>query len=130
MDVLTVRTQVQSALSSHLGTYTLGNGATTPAISVRSANEPLPGGTKVTGLEAIIIREPQLEEARVYKDALATRRWTVYLVDWSGAGKLEAAAAALAYAIPGARSFDVFVPEGAGPRSQKRVLIPTNAPAT
>lgn len=129
MDVLTLRNGIQAALTSHLGTYTLANGATTPAISVRSSGETLPGGTKVTGLEVVIIREPDLQEAEVYKNALALRLWTVFLVDWSGTGKLEAAAADLVYTYGAATTFPVLVPEGLGPRAQLRVVIPTSPPA-
>lgn len=130
MNVLALRTAVETSLEDVLGLYTLSNGTTTPAISVRSTGETLPGGTKVSGLEAIVIREPELQEARVYKDALAIRRWSVYLIDWSGEGDLEAAAALLVHDFGGARTFPVFVPEGAGPRSQMRVVIPTSPPAT
>lgn len=129
MELLALRTAIEEKLGELLGDYTLSNGSTTPAISVRSGGESLPPGTKVEGLEAVIIREPDLQEARVYKDALALRRWTVYLVDWSGEGDLEAAAAELVFAFGGARTFPVLVPEGAGPKAQRRVVIPGAAPA-
>lgn len=130
MELLALRTAIEEKLEELLGEYKLSNGSTTPAISVRSTGERIPPGTKVSGLEAVIIREPDLQEARVYKDALALRRWTVYLVDWSGQGDLEAAASELVYAFGGARTFPVLVPEGAGPKAQRRVVIPTSPPAT
>ena len=40
--VLDIRNQIETLLVDQLGTYTLGNGATTPAISVREQGEPLP----------------------------------------------------------------------------------------
>lgn len=129
MDVLTLRTQIEAALASLLGTYSLGNGSTTPAMSVRSMGESMPGSTKVTGLEAILIRDPELFEASVYKEAQAIRRWTVMLIDWGG-GNLQAAAGRLIYEFPGSTSRDVVLPEGVGPRSQKRVWIRTNPDGT
>ena len=42
MDVLTLRTELETVLVNYLGDYTLANGAKTPAISVRAAGESLP----------------------------------------------------------------------------------------
>jgi hypothetical protein len=125
MDVKTLRDAVQAALTSHLGTYTLGNAATTPAISVRQTGESLPTGTTVSGLEAIIVRDPALDPVDAYRDQSAFQQWTVYLVDWSNTGRTAAAAAAVLAAFPGTRIRDLQVPEALGPMSQKRLTITT-----
>lgn len=78
MDLLSLRTAIQSTLNSVLGTYTLANGATTQAISVRAPGESLPAGTTVTGLEVVIVREPELVAVRQYQNeqALAAGPYT------------------------------------------------------
>lgn len=125
MDVVTLRNQVQSALSSLLGTYTLGNGSTTPACSVRGYGESLPGKTTVSGLECIILREPDLKEQLQYANVEATRIWSVFLIDWGGTGVINRAAGKLIYTFPGASAENVSVLEGLGPKAQKRVRIRT-----
>lgn len=130
MDILTLRTQLQSQLSSLLGTYTYANGSTTPAISVRAVGESLPAGTTVSGMEVVIIRDPALAPVPQYKNEEAYRDWTVYLVGWTPAASLSAAAGKIVYLYPGARVVDLTVPEGLGPAAQKRVVIRTNPDGT
>ena len=126
MDLLSLRTAIQSTLNSVLGTYTLANGATTPALSVRAPGESLPPGTTVSGLEVVIVREPELVAVRQYKNELAFSRWTLYLVDWDGANSLQDVAGDLLWAYPGSNAVSINVPRGVGPRSQMRVDITTN----
>tara|TARA_R110000868_G_scaffold55541_9_gene172745 strand:- start:4000 stop:4410 length:411 start_codon:yes stop_codon:yes gene_type:complete len=130
MDILTLRTALQSQLSSLLGTYTYANGSTTPAISVRAAGEGLPAGTTVTGMEVMIVRDPALAPVLQYQNEEAFREWTLYLVGWTPAAPLSAAAGKIVFLYPGASSNDVRVPEGLGPSAQKRVIIRSNPDGT
>jgi hypothetical protein len=123
VNLLELRTELASLLSASLGTYTLPNGATTPAISVRSSGEALPTGTSVTGLEVVLIRDPDLTPIPQYTDAGALRSWTVFLIDWSDATDLEPIGAYLVEAYPGTQVTTVAVPKGTGPQNQMRVTI-------
>ncbi len=123
MNLLELRTELASLLSASLGTYTLPNGDTTPAISVRSSGEALPTGTTVTGLEVVLIRDPDLTPIPQYTDSGALRSWTVFLIDWSDATDLEPIGAYLVEAYPGTQVTTVAVPKGTGPQNQMRVTI-------
>lgn len=127
--VLTVRTALASLLSGDLGTYTLPNGATTPAIGVRDYGVSLPAGTTVAGIEVLIISEPQQQDPlAMYRSGAAFDWWTIFLVDWSGssAPRLQALAAKIHNAYPGARMLPITAPRGVGPRSQMRIDIRTD----
>jgi hypothetical protein len=125
-NILSLRTALETTLVDALGTYTLANGMITPAIAVRGAGESLPAGTTVTGLECVILREPELEVIRQYGKEQAFSRWTVYLVDWSGDASLQTVAGRLLWSYPGSNAVTINVPRGVGPRSQMRVDIQTN----
>lgn len=125
--VLQLRQSVATALSGLVGTYTLANGATTPALAVRSPGEPRTPGTKVSGMEVLIVEDPDMSRVvRGYRESDAIRSWDVFLVAWSDSTRLEPAVTALLAAFPGATVQDVPVPENAGPRNQKRLTIPSN----
>jgi hypothetical protein len=127
VNVLELRTELASLLSASLGTYTLPNGSTTPAIAVRSSGESLPAGTTVTGLEVVIIRDPNLTPIPQYAEPGALRTWTVFLVDWSDAVDLEPIAAYIIEAYAGTAVSPVAVPKGTGPQNQMRITIQSNA---
>ena len=129
MDVLTLRTELETVLVNYLGDYTLANGAKTPAISVRAAGESLPPNTTVTGMEVVILREPELVPVRQYQREQAFSRWTLYLVDWSGDISLQEVGGVLISQYPGSNAVLINVPRGVGPRSQMRVDIQTNPEA-
>lgn len=129
MDVLTLRTELETVLVNYLGDYTLANGAKTPAISVRAAGESLPPNTTVTGLEVVILREPELLPVRQYSNEQAFSRWTLYLVDWTGDTSLQEVGGVLIREYPGSNAVAINVPRGVGPRSQMRVDIQTNPEA-
>lgn len=129
MDVLTLRTELETVLVNYLGDYTLANGAKTPAISVRAAGESLPPNTTVTGMEVVILREPELVPVRQYQREQAFSRWTLYLVDWSGDTSLQEVGGVLIAQYPGSNAVLINVPRGVGPRSQMRVDIQTNPEA-
>jgi len=126
MDLLSLRTAIETTLVDQLGTYRLANGASTPAISVRAPGESLPPGTTVHGLEVVIVREPELVPVRQYQNEQAFSRWTLYLVDWSGDASLQEVAGRLLWSYPGSNAVSINVPRGVGPRSQMRVDITTN----
>ena len=131
MNLLELRTELATLLDTALGTYTLPNGDTTPAISVRSSGEALPATTKVEGLEVVVIRDPDLTPIPQYSDANAVRTWTVFLVDWSDAVNLEPVGAYLIEVYGGSNVTTLSVPKGSGPQNQMRVTIPTtSAPGT
>lgn len=127
MNVLELRTELASLLSASLGTYTLPNGATTPAIAVRSSGESLSAGTSVTGLEVVIIRDPNLTPIPQYAESGALRTWTVFLIDWSDAVDLEPIGAYIIEAYAGTAVSTVAVPKGTGPQNQMRITIQSNA---
>jgi hypothetical protein len=129
MDVLTLRTELETVLVNYLGDYTLANGAKTPAISVRAAGESLPPNTTVTGMEVVILREPELVPVRQYSNEQAFSRWTLYLVDWSGDTSLQEVGGVLIREYPGSNAVLINVPRGVGPRSQMRVDIQTDPEA-
>lgn len=129
MDVLTLRTELETVLVNYLGDYTLANGAKTPAISVRAAGESLPPNTTVTGLEVVILREPELLPVRQYSNEQAFSRWTLYLVDWTGDSSLQEIGGVLIREYPGSNAVLINVPRGVGPRSQMRVDIQTDPEA-
>jgi hypothetical protein len=125
MEVLALRTALQSLLTSALGTYTLGNGTTTAAVHVRAVGEARPSGVTVTGMELVIVRDPELDPIPQYKNPNAFRRWIVYLVDWGGSADLKAAAALVLNSYPSTTIETLSVPEAVGPRNQMRLEIQT-----
>jgi hypothetical protein len=123
MDVLTLRSGIATALTGLVGTYTLGNGSTTPAISVRDLGQGLAPGTTVSGLEVVIYKQPELVPVRQYRDEKVQTEWTVYLVGWSTAANMEAAGAALVAKYPNSDVATITMPENIGPRNQLRLTI-------
>lgn len=126
MNLLSLRTELETTLTDVLGTYTLANGATTPAISVRAAGDSLPAGTSVAGLECVILRDPEVIPIRQYSKEQAFNRWTIYLVDWDGNASLQSIAGRLIWAYPNSNATSITVPRGVGPRHQMRVDLQTN----
>lgn len=127
--MLSLRADLADALEGLLGVYTLGNGATTPALSVRATGEAMAATTRVSGLEAIIIRDPSTTPIPSYQQQEAQQAWTVYLVDWSNSGVLGAAARKVVRRFPGTEVSDPMVPAGLGPTAQKRLIVRSTAPS-
>ena len=120
--LLDLRTTLAALLSSTLGTYTLANGSTTPAVRCSGADETRYPGTIVTGLELVIIKDPRLVPVRQYQEERVTAEWTAFLVAW-GDQPAGVAAQLVVDAIPGCEVERVEVPEGIGPRDQYRLTI-------
>jgi hypothetical protein len=128
VNILQLRAEIEDLLTDELGVYTLPNGETTPAISVRADGEALPAGTTAEGLEVVIIRDPDLTPILQYSEAGTLKRWIIFLVVWSTYVEVEVAAAKLIYAYAGSRIDTVPVPRGTGPISQTRLVIPSPPP--
>jgi hypothetical protein len=124
MDLLSLRSQLATVLDPFLGTYTLANGITTPALAVRDEGEALAPGTKVTGLECVILETPEPRALLQYKAQGTLQDWTAYLVDWDGTAALETIAGILIYSFSGATVNRITVPQRIGPRNQMVVRIP------
>ena len=128
MNVLDFRTQLATALSGYLGTYTFPNGSTTPALSVRGTGDLLLPGTKIEGLEAVLDAEPVLTPIKSYSNEKALSAWRVVLTDWENAGQLQTIAAQLLATFPGSQ---IKTPQkdapGIGFRSQLELEIPDNS---
>jgi hypothetical protein len=125
--LLDFRIEIETLLDPYLGQYTLPNGVKTPAIAVREAGEGRPSGTKVDGIEVVIIREPEMIAQDQYRQKQALREWTVFLVDWgTELYSLEDVAELLIYTYPSATSRTLSVPRGLGPENQMKVQIRTN----
>lgn len=122
-DISSLRTAIAATLTSYLGTYTLANGATTPAIAVRAYGEPSPAGQTVTGLEVVIIRDPEVEPLTQFDDIAAFRVWTVSIVDWGTDAPMETIAGRMLWAFPGSTAVRVPTAEGVGPGVEYRVQI-------
>jgi hypothetical protein len=120
--LLDLRTTLSALLSSELGTYTLANGSTTPAVRCSGATETRYPGTIVTGLELVILKDPQLIPVRQYQEERATAEWSVFLVAW-GDRPAGIAAQKVVDAIPGCEVERVEVPEGICPQDQYRLTI-------
>lgn len=124
MDVATLRTAIEGALVTLVGTYTLANGVTTPAVSVRAKGQPMTAGTNVDGLEVVIQRDPETtDRVDQYRDMESISTWVVWLAEWGySSGSAAAAAALIVAAIPGAAASPVPLNTG-GPINMVRVEI-------
>ena len=127
MDVLTLRSQIATVLDQVLGTYTLANGITTPAISVRDYGEGLATGTTVSGLEVVILAQPELVPVRQYRSDGVQQDWTVFLVGWTAGINVQEAAASLVANFGNTDAQTLSIAEGVGPKSQMQVTIRSNA---
>jgi hypothetical protein len=120
--LLDLRTTLSSILAAELGTYTLANGSTTPAVRCSGPDETRYPGTIVQGLELVIIKDPRLIPIRQYQQERVQVEWTAFLVAW-GDRPSGIAAQLVADAIPGCDIERVEVPQGIGPQDQYRLTI-------
>ena len=130
MDVLQLRTELETLLVDNLGVYTLANGTKTPAVAVRAQGERTIAGTTVEGVELVLLRDPAMAPINQYGNQAAFRTWTVFLIDWNNDEQLEPLAAKVIEAYPGTAVRTVTVPEGLGPEHQLRLEIQTNPART
>jgi hypothetical protein len=125
MNVLTLRSSITTALGAAIGTYTLANGSTTPAVAVRDRGEAVAPGTTVTGLEVVIVSQPSLLPVRQYTNYKAQQEWSVYLVAWTAGVDLEGAATTLLATFGNSDITTVTLSEGTGPRNEMQLSIRT-----
>jgi hypothetical protein len=89
-------------IAQGLGTYRLANGAEMPAIAVLGANQRLPEGTTVTGIEVVIQSMPTLSPEWLLGYGYRNRpTWRIYVVQW-GMGDLQGMAERVIALLPGA----------------------------
>jgi len=123
VDILALRGALATALTNHLGTYTLANGSSTPALVVRDPGEGLPAGLTVTGLEVVISSVPDLEAQQQYRNSPFLETWNVFLIDWGG-GDIAGATTLVQSLFAGTTALILAVTEGIGPRRQSQLRIP------
>lgn len=129
MDVLALRTAVETTLVDLLGVYTMPNGQKTPAIAVRSDGEKLPSHWRVEGLECVLHREPVPQPLRQYKGQVAFNVWMADLVAWSSSVDLPLVTERLLANWPGCKFSDTTVVKNTGPLAGRRVVLPENTTA-
>ncbi len=127
MDLLQLRSHLETLLATDLGVYVLPNGSTTPALAVRNEGDSLPTHTKVTGLEVVILAQPALTPILQYEAQGTLRDWTVYLIDWDGTVAMDAVASKLLYAFAGSTTSPLAAPRQVGPRHQRALTIPSTS---
>jgi len=128
--VLDLRTTLSTALDAVLGTYTLANGTSTPAVDVRAIGQGRETGTTVAGVELVIQRDPIIRPIRAQEDEGVMLEWTAFLVEWTGGATASRAAQLAIATIPGCDAEVVEVPENVGPVHQYRLLIRQVSAAT
>jgi hypothetical protein len=105
VNITQLRDTVSSLLGaspSLLGTYTLPNNTTTPAIYT-VGRQSVPTNWKVTGLEATISEFPEISPKPMVGKLRNKQTWTVMLVDYdTSSNKLQSAAERLARVFPDA----------------------------
>jgi len=130
MDILQLRTELETLLVDNLGVYTQSNGTETPAVAVRAQGERTSAGTTVQGVELVLLRDPAMAPINQYSNQAAFRTWTTFLIDWNNDQQLEPLAAKVIEAYPGTTVRTLNVPEGVGPEHQLRLEIQTNPART
>ena len=123
IQVRELRSDLEALLRGWLGTYTLGNGAQTPAVAVRADSEGLAAGTSVQGLELVINRHPSLDPVRQYLQEPCAQSWDVWLLAWNDKAQITEAAARVVATYPGTTAQVVTLPEGWGPKRQIQLTI-------
>ena len=121
MNLINLRTEIETALVDELGQYVLSNGTSTPAISVRAEGEDLPPGTSVEGVECVIMRYPRQQIIRQYANVRAFDIYTVYLVDWDSENGLQESVHLLSDLYPQLVLNSVSTQRDAGPNHQVRM---------
>jgi hypothetical protein len=115
-------TELLSASPNLIGTYTLPNASTLPAVYV-VGRQSVPKEWKVKGLEVSIEEFPLINSRAMVGNVRNRQQWTVMLVDYTpGSTALDAAARRMARRFPDAQF--TFSPEGDITYGQYRIRIP------
>lgn len=113
---------VLSASPNLVGSYTLPNGTTIPAIYV-TGRQGVPAEWKVTGLEVAVQEFPRLSPSPALGKFKRRQEWTIVLVDYdTSSTKLHNAAERIAARFPDARFS--FSPETDIAYGQYRITVP------
>lgn len=106
-----------------LGTYTPRGGTSLPAIAVVRRNESLPEGMTVTGLEVVIMANPDYStQALLTGETALNPQFRLYISEWSPASgllALQALTQRIIALLPGCRA----VPIGGDPQGQGLGLL-------
>jgi hypothetical protein len=121
--LLGLRASLEQILVDQLGTYTLVNGATTPAVRVSSPDDRRQPGTIVSGVELVIVKEPTLVPVRQYEQERPLAEWTLYLVGWDLNSDITYCSALIQNSFAGCTTERVTVPDGVGPQNQIKVTL-------
>lgn len=91
-----------------LGTYTIADGTVLPAMVPLFANESLPAGVRIDGIEITITRLPLYSPQSTYEAVLTNPTFRIYIAAWGAAETLQAMAERVMALLPGAtaRSMD------------------------
>lgn len=119
--VLEVRNDLETVLVDYIGKYLLANGQIIPAISVQATGQSIAPHTKVSGIEVVLWRDPELVEVRSYRNTGAFTRWTAFITDWGTSDYLQEIGEILLAEYPSATVSTIQVPRGLGPVSQLRL---------
>jgi hypothetical protein len=85
-----IRTDIATALSEVLGTYTYSNGATAPAYWVTEGVDTRPEQPRVTGIEAVLSLDTSTEYQELLGGEFATDRTaTLTLYQWDVSASLR-----------------------------------------
>jgi hypothetical protein len=122
--LLDLRSALSTLLAGYVGTYTLSNGLTTPAIAVRAIGEPRKTGTAVTGMELIIERDPDVIQVQTQGESSRLFEWTIWLVSWDQS-TLATPASMVAAVFPNVETEPIKVAKGSGPSNQVRIRLQT-----
>jgi hypothetical protein len=102
------RLLADTAIAAALGSYTLTDGTTRPAIAVLAANETLPPGTTAVGIELVITAVPRnAERVLLTTETLTNPTWRIYVMGWQSIASLRTVADRVVALLPGATSANV-----------------------
>lgn len=122
MNILQLRDTISQLLSGLIGTYTLPNNTTQPALYV-VGQQGVPKGWKATGLEVTIRQYPRQTSRPLVGTVQINQLWEVVLVNYTPSSKvLEEAILRLLRHFPDARTSYQDYSDIA--YEQYRVLIP------
>jgi len=100
-----------AVVAAGLGTYTPRGGSAIPAIAVVRRNESLPEGVVVTGLEVVILNNPDYStEAMLTGEQALNPQFRLYISEWSPASgmlALQALTQRIIALLPGCRAVPI-----------------------
>jgi hypothetical protein len=99
------RLLADATIAAALGTYTLADGTTRPAIAVLAANEQLPPGTTAVGVELVITAVPGFApQVLMTPETLTNPTWRIYVMGWQSLTSVQSVVQRVLALLPGARS--------------------------